>query len=285
MRSIEKPTEKVSELLTDCVSNTRGKIKKNRFLSCEPHLTNDEEIYDDHLQNKKVHLIKKKDTIEGLATCEEMGNIYKQKMAKKEQPGREHYEKLKTSAKGNKCPYCTQRDVSTLDHYLPKAVYPQYAITPINLVPSCKDCNFNKGEDKVIRYSQSIIHPYYDKIDDEIWLQAQVIEEDEISFAYEVIKPEDWDYSMYKRVARHFSLLKLNTLFSSEAVNEFGSYKVMFINLYREGGEILVKKHLHGCIVSFEAEYLNTWKVAQYRALLNSNWFFNVWLKNKVMVV
>ena len=63
-------------------------------------------------------------------------------MVRKNGPGRATYDLLKLSAKGGFCPLCGQRNVSTLDHYLPKESYPDLSILPINLVRACSDCNY-----------------------------------------------------------------------------------------------------------------------------------------------
>ena len=63
------------------------------------------------------------------------------------------------------CAMCGSHHNGTLDHYLPKAEYPEYAILPSNLVPACTHCNSGvkgvsvKGATPVERY----FHPYFDK--------------------------------------------------------------------------------------------------------------------------
>lgn len=59
-----------------------------------------------------------------------------------------------------RCPIC---DCSfaysqvTLDHILPKQKYPFYSITPINVVPTCYNCNMRKNEG----VPSKILHPYF----------------------------------------------------------------------------------------------------------------------------
>lgn len=62
------------------------------------------------------------------------------------------------------CPACGEGAVpKTLDHYLPKGDYPQFAITPANLFPMCATCQGAKlektGDALTPRY---FIHPYFD---------------------------------------------------------------------------------------------------------------------------
>ncbi|TGA97710.1 hypothetical protein E4665_11460 [Sporolactobacillus shoreae] len=70
--------------------------------------------------------------------------VYTQKMVPKSQLGRPYYDLFLSLPPNEKCPYCGQKKVSTLDHFLPKSVYTPLIVTPTNLVPSCKDCNTEK---------------------------------------------------------------------------------------------------------------------------------------------
>lgn len=75
-------------------------------------------------------------------------------------------DKIILLAHNGRCPYCGQQIVKTLDHYLPKTLYPTYAITPYNLVPSCDACNKIKMTESFDSYEQQTIHPYYDDFTD-----------------------------------------------------------------------------------------------------------------------
>jgi hypothetical protein len=68
------------------------------------------------------------------------------------------------ASRGQFCPACGEAGQPyTLDHYLPKDLYPEYSIIPVNLFPMCDRCQICKGvlttDDKGDRY---FIHPYYD---------------------------------------------------------------------------------------------------------------------------
>ncbi len=70
------------------------------------------------------------------------------------------------------CAMCGSHHNGTLDHYLPKAIYPEFAILPSNLVPACMHCNSGakgvtyQGTNPVERF----FHPYFDKAaDHSLW--------------------------------------------------------------------------------------------------------------------
>lgn len=63
------------------------------------------------------------------------------------------------------CPSCGEEGTpNTLDHYLPKSEYPQFAITPENLIPMCDICQGYKGNETVDEEGCRIYaHPYFDE--------------------------------------------------------------------------------------------------------------------------
>ena len=112
--------------------------------------------------------------IDGWVDGAEMETLYTQTLSRLESPARQYYDALRASAPNNICPYCGQRTVSTLDHYLPKTIYPVLAVTPINLVPACGDCNKVKLDFQPPDSEGQILHPYFDDVTSEVWLEARV---------------------------------------------------------------------------------------------------------------
>lgn len=68
------------------------------------------------------------------------------------------------SHKLNLCPSCGEAGrPNTLDHYLPKASYPHFCITPVNLFPMCDACQTEKGNKTGNALEpRFFIHPYFD---------------------------------------------------------------------------------------------------------------------------
>ena len=64
---------------------------------------------------------------------------------------------------GMECPYCLVSQSATLDHALPKAVFPEFAVLSKNLVPCCDECQRGKGSRwKTATGGRRHPHPYYD---------------------------------------------------------------------------------------------------------------------------
>lgn len=73
------------------------------------------------------------------------------------------------------CPGCGELgEPNTLDHYLPKKKYPQFAILPLNLAPMCDACQKEKGaKTTVAPGARLFIHPYFSTFS-----QPQILELD-----------------------------------------------------------------------------------------------------------
>ena len=61
------------------------------------------------------------------------------------------------------CPACGELGTpNTLDHYLPKDIYPEFSIFPLNLFPMCDICQIKKGKKTTSTSNRRLfIHPYY----------------------------------------------------------------------------------------------------------------------------
>jgi len=70
------------------------------------------------------------------------------------------------------CPACGEDGTpNTLDHYLPKDIYPEFAITPLNLFPMCDICQGEKGTKTLDEDDQRFfLHPYFD-----VFTEKQVV--------------------------------------------------------------------------------------------------------------
>jgi hypothetical protein len=69
------------------------------------------------------------------------------------------------SADGLKsCPMCGSSQRGSVDHYLPRTKFPEFAILFENLVPACPSCNSDeKGAAYIGEHQpERFIHPYYD---------------------------------------------------------------------------------------------------------------------------
>lgn len=176
MRKIEKPNLDPKSVYLACVSRIRNEQLRFRLQTVADDIAIAAVDYDENAENGSLYRIQQHDSVGGSVTRQEMEKVYTYRMAQKGRSGRRYYDELKASAQFGVCPLCGHRQVSQLDHHLPKANFPSLAVVPFNLVPSCSDCNKAKLAEIPTDAESQTLHPYYDDVTNKQWLHAEVIE-------------------------------------------------------------------------------------------------------------
>ena len=276
MIRLEKPEFDVEQIVNACVSNMNEGERKNRIISSTNEIVKESKEYDTKASSGMLSSIEIHEELRSGASKDDMKKLYEDKFVPKGQGGREYYDAIKSRSPNNRCPYCAQREVSTLDHYLPKAKYPTFSVTPYNLIPSCKDCNTGKLTDVFNSREEEVIHPYYDDFSTEEWIVAKMIERDPVAFEFQVKCPESWDETKKKRAENHFDKFHLNDLYKPYAAEEYVSCFSRIKRSYLRGGKDLAIENLKEDIDDKKKLRLNTWQAAMYQAIIDSEWFWNV---------
>lgn len=275
MKRIPKPIITVRDVLIDCVDNYKEPLKQALLDSLD--LFDDaEEDFDTKKQVNQLHLIPQNTVINNTLDKDVLNKIYTDKMvSQKNNPkGRVHYDKIFLSAPQGICPLCLQREVKTLDHYLPKTKYPLLSVTPINLVPACSDCNKGKLTDSPTSSNEETLHPYYDDVEGFSWLKMQIVQIKPLVVDFYTAPPHNTPLLLSQRIKYHFDNFSLNKLYVSHAIQEFTNNKLHFERLYARGGNRL-KEHLQDCFESRSDINNNSWQTAFYECLVNSQDFCN----------
>jgi hypothetical protein len=209
----------------------------------------------------------------GAVTADELVAVYDQRMAGKSGPGRGIYDHIKMLPKGDRCPFCDQRNVSTLDHVLPKAEYPSLAVAPLNLVGACMECNNVKKNLAPINAVDVVLHPYFDDITGTQWLKASVVQQIPCALTFSVVPPPAWSATLTARAINQFSLLGLASLYSSEAARELANIRHNLAQHFGAGGAAAVKAELTRQWHSRRMSSTNSWQTAMYEAISRDDWF------------
>jgi hypothetical protein len=272
MKRITRPTHSVRPTLDLCVSRIENDDLKARTELVADDLEAGESDYSEQANQQSLYAFEEHDQV-GQLTRDEMVSLYDDRLSKKGHPAREIYDSLRASAKFNICPLCGQRQVASLDHYLPKSSHPLFAITPINLVPCCSDCNKAKLAEVGTDAASQTFHPYFDDFDDGVWLVACVVEENPPAVLFSVASPEGWNEIKVQRATHHFSLLGLAELYGSNAAQELAQIAQCLKELLEASGRGEVQRHLEHQAASRCANSRNSWQAAMYAALARSEWF------------
>ena len=154
---------------------------------------------------------------------EKVIKIYTDKFAKQGSVGRIYYEAIMANANGC-CPICGSGKLKNLDHFLPKSLYPILCVTPANLIPVCRDCNFDKRDYFATDYYSIPFNPYFDVMNDE-WLECVIsfYSDNTFDILFKNGYEKSEDENKWKKYEKHLSVFDLNATFTARACEEIES--------------------------------------------------------------
>lgn len=262
-----------TDVYMDCVNVFRDLSLKQRLTACAPLVTAAEKEFDLKITKGHIHTINRESLVNGNVTAAELKKVYSDQMVG-HSSGRVYYDELMRLAKDGLCPLCAHRDVSTLDHYLPKANYPRLSVIPINLIPACKDCNTGKLNAYPTTPQEETIHPYFDDIENDLWLKAIVVPTNPVSINFFVVKAAGWDDLLFERVKGHFHSFKLKSLYCTQAGRELSGRKFQLTSTFDSGaGSEGINRLLTDEALSRGISNKNSWQTALYTGLAGDDWF------------
>lgn len=273
MLKLDPPQRSARESFVACISRVRDAGLRTRLDGIEDIVAASSDAFAVAAHEQTLHQIARHAMVNGTVSRAEMEAVYVQRMAKKGAPGRAIYEELISASAHGRCPICAQRSVTTLDHHLPKAHYPALAVAPVNLVPSCSDCNKAKLADYPRSAVDVTLHPYFDYVDGERWLFAKVIETHPAALRFFVDKPAGFAPPLADRLMNHFIMFDLGQLYAAEAAEELLNVRYQLTLLRDAGGIDDVRSHLEDEAESRRRARRNGWRTAAYEAWAESVWF------------
>ena len=276
MKKLLKPNDSALDVFTACIDKIRDANLKARLIACSQEVYDSSEEFNLKASNAQLHTILPKDNVAAVVTVKEMKDVYTNRMAKKLAPGRIYYDKLMSLPEHGRCPLCSQRVVSTLDHHLPKAHFPSLAVSPINLIPACQDCNKIKSEDKPKCSEEETLHPYYDDVEGFIWIKAKINESIPVAIEFYVDPPQGCSVILANRIKYHFKAFRLAALYASHAAEELASIEYIVRRVYEKGGSVELKNYLSEIAAGKKSVSLNSWQSALYSCLSENDWFCEV---------
>ncbi|MEV0021793.1 hypothetical protein AB0H45_06110 [Streptomyces atroolivaceus] len=284
------PSFKTEEAYRLCLSASISQSKRMLLSGYEREIVSAAESFEEACRKVKLHELDRADFTPKPGNEEDVDDLidmYKRRMGP-EYPGRPVYDEIRNIRA--KCPLCGVGSVRQVDHHLPKSKFPYLAVAPMNLVPICSDCNYAKGEIYPHTYSRQTLHPYFDDIDDERWLFANLVTFSESGEPYTaepddsppdwrveffVIPPAGWDDGLSKRVEYHFRTFNLADLYEDQTADELTGIEVSMAEAYHAGGPADVQELLRSMTRSRRKIANNTWMVALYEGLAMNIWYCN----------
>lgn len=278
MWAIPKPQISARETFDTCIEGIRDPQLKARFVGIRQQIENADADFDLKGLAGELYTLAQANEIVGAAgtvTADEMVKLYERHLAKQKTRGRPIYDKIMAAASHGQCPFCGHLPVSTLDHSSGKAAYPALAVSPVNLIPCCKDCNHKKGTAASLTPETQFLHAYYDDLTADRWLVAEIVQGSPPGAIFSVNTPVGWDGITAQRVIRHFGKLELAKLYASQAGRQLQNIRHSLSKIYDAAGEEAVCADLLERAESCGEVAVNSWEGALYEAASQNNWYCN----------
>ncbi|HTD97776.1 MAG TPA: hypothetical protein VK668_00750 [Mucilaginibacter sp.] len=121
----------------------------------------------------------------------------------------------KNNRVSNDCQNCTIGEIGSFDHYLPKDLFPEYAINPKNLIPSCSICNSYKGIKWQENGKRLFISPYLDALPEKQYLFAIInVENNDIGIEFQIDNRNNIPTDLFEILRNHYTKLYLCSRFA-----------------------------------------------------------------------
>lgn len=115
----------------------------------------------------------------------------------------------------SRCQNCTINAVNSFDHLLPKEEFPEFAVHPKNLFPSCSECNGHKSTQWRNGNNPLFLNLLLDVLPDEQYLFPQVvINGSDVKLQYQVANPNGIDGAVFGVIDTHYDRLELTARFA-----------------------------------------------------------------------
>lgn len=192
---------------------------------------------------------------------------------------RREVENLQPRAYRYTCQYCTLEKPNTMDHIVPQSEFPEFAIHPKNLIPSCSTCNGYKGARWRVGNDKNLINFYTDQLPNYQYLEVTIYKDQfgELNFRYQLKYPPGMNLNLYQLISRHFTKLHLFERMRKSAITDLTEFEDLIKPRYQRGETraSLEATTIETCGSLRAALGLNHWKPVMMEALVRSNIFWD----------
>lgn len=273
---IKIPRSNISQvdICNECKRYISDSTLKTKFSNAIEYLCSQEQVFEAQVMEQRLPERIPDATHVMELTSDEMISMYTQRFVPRECYSRKYYDQIMASTRNGKCPYCGIRIVSTLDHYLPKNVYPELAILYLNLVPACKDCNTDKKGRALTTMADAFLHPYFESINTDDWLKVDFVESNPLNIVYSINETSTLSPSLLMRIENQFRKLNLFELYRVYSINDFIEMSSLFKCLFKSSGGSALSRHFNLIAESVLKEKV-FWKYFLYKYASVNEWLCN----------
>jgi len=169
------------------------------------------------------------------------------------------------------CPSCGEPGKpGTLDHYLPKADYPELSIVLVNLTPMCEQCQGEKGTSALDEDGNKLfIHPYYDPIDN-VALSLVISEPFSSPSAFTIEITQDVEEPLKSLIERHITGVRFRERFEEFCIDEYSDLLTVFAEERAEENPDDAERIVRRFLTKNERQSHNRWEAIFYRGVLSN---------------
>ncbi|MEW6591698.1 MAG: HNH endonuclease signature motif containing protein [Pseudomonadota bacterium] len=273
MKRLDPPPFDAAHAVQVCASGITILERAQALLEALPIIQTSEAEYRERGASGQLYRIEGSNEVTPAVDADLMAVIYKSHFARAGSPSRVLYEQIRMAPEHGICPLCGQRIVATVDHYLPQTRHPKLNLTPVNLLPSCSDCNKRKLAAIPESAEKQTLHPYFDDLGNDRWLVVDVQASSPPTISFSIRPAAGWSEVLTARVRHHFSIMGLGELYAAQAASEMADISYSLEEVGSAAGQDGVRAHLDAQFRSRCARDTNSWKTALYEALRDSDWF------------
>jgi hypothetical protein len=271
MRRLNRPAYAARDIIDLCAQSIQDRDLADRLRLIDGQIADAETEYIQRGEHEALFSITPTNGVGGV-TADEMKRVYKGTFAISRRT-RYIYDMIKKLPANDICPICGQRTVGTIDHYLAQSLHAALVVTPANLLPSCGDCNKAKLDAQPRTLTEQTLHPYFDEVDDDIWLYASVKERTPAALLFFPEPPAAWPEAKRARVRLHFRTFGLGSLYASHSAVELNNIRYGLQRIAERGTADDIHAELLRRAESSKVSQINSWQTAMYCAVAMSDWF------------
>lgn len=191
-----------------------------------------------------------------------------------------------TKSKYNsKCPYCTIHTAETIDHILPKSIFPELSFTPGNLIYICDSCNRKKDDKYINGLERIFINPYRDEFLNRVFIKVklELILYDNIFNLKGMVKYDTSSCNSFdsKIILNHYKYFNLISKMNDELIDMLEEIQINLEENSYDNQMKTFEKMYDKSVVDFG---INHFKTALYYELLNSRIVEEFYLKNRLVI-
>lgn len=177
------------------------------------------------------------------------------------------------------CCYCGIGRPTTIDHYLPKSVFPEFSTLSYNLIPCCPDCNNLKSNYWIDENSRTrlFVNYYYDAIPNENYLFSKISRQNN-AFLVEFFYKAPNNSKIFSTISTHLDKLDITNRLEDIANSYIDTvYDQHQVALYAGTDVEQLRKTIKLNTRILEKKHgKNYWQTVLNRAILKSNYFFTL---------